>query len=122
MEGKYIQIARAVVDDMAPILGEKVKSDLESAIATRALRQARYDAATTIALAAFILSVAQFGYSIFRDLREDRRKKKEGRTEVRQILLQRMETHFNSELDATYPRKQIIERTVETLIAQESDD
>ncbi len=122
MEEHYIQIARAVADDVAPTLGARVRSDLETAIATRALRQTRYDAATTIALAAFILSVAQFGYSIARDLREDRRKTRKGRAELRQTLLQRMEARFSSELGATYPRKQIIERTVETLIVQENDD
>ena len=74
-------IARRAAARLGPSLDPNLPASLERAIANegRTDRQRSFDAGVSLALAAFLLNAVQFGWKIYRDLKDDRKSKRSRR-------------------------------------------
>ena len=99
--------AEPVTADLARQSAQRLAADLDvpnlPALTERALAQGSdleltpmrtFDAATSIALAAFLLSAVQFAWQVYRDLKKDREEKQEPVTPPRDLLLRRLRLQF----------------------------
>ena len=98
MTTPHAEAARRAAARLAPDLGSDLPAYTERALAGQepTVRRRSYDAGTSLAVAALLVSLAQFGWQIYRDLREDREKKDEAdRRQILQVLVRRMRLSLN---------------------------
>jgi hypothetical protein len=109
-------------DDLARRAAQRLGGDLDRNLPTAVEAQLqaggkvpqRYEPATTIALAALILSAAKFAWDIYRDLKKD--SKAAPATEVIARRM-RLELNIDDEIDADR-RDKVIEVVVDELVKQ----
>ncbi|HWM94948.1 MAG TPA: hypothetical protein VN493_29605 [Thermoanaerobaculia bacterium] len=88
--------ARRAAARLASDLGSDLPAFTERALAgeERMVRRRSFDAGASLAIASLLVSLAQFGWQIYRDLKQDREKKKESdeadRRQTLQVLVRRM--------------------------------
>ena len=98
MTTPHADAARRAAARLAPDLGSDLPAFTERALAGQESLAPRrsYDAGTSLAVAALLVSLAQFGWQIYRDLKEDREKKDEAdRRQLLQVLVRRMRLSLN---------------------------
>jgi hypothetical protein len=94
-------IARRAAARLADRLDPKLPALTERALAGGEDTMRSYDAGVTLALAAFLLSAVQFGWKVYRDIKEDREKKdqrdskdrkdgEEGPRQLQTVLVRRL--------------------------------
>jgi ferric-dicitrate binding protein FerR (iron transport regulator) len=89
----HADAARRAAARLAPDLGSDLPALTERALAgqERTAPRRSYDAGASLAVAALLVSLAQFGWQIYRDLKEDREKREEtDRRQTLQVLIRRM--------------------------------
>ncbi len=81
-----------------------------------------FDAGTSIALAALILSAAQFAWAIYRDLKEDRDAEREEPSPTRDLLLRRMRLQLgDTPRIASGERDRVFEVVVDEVLVRGRD-
>ncbi|MFP5289021.1 MAG: hypothetical protein ACLGI9_25005 [Thermoanaerobaculia bacterium] len=93
MTAPHADAARRAAARLAPDLGSDLPAFTERALAGQESIPPRrsYDAGVSLAVAALLVSLAQFGWQIYRDLKEDREKREEAdRRQTLQVLIRRM--------------------------------
>lgn len=93
MTAPHADAARRAAARLAPDLGSDLPAYTERALAGQetTVRRRSFDAGASLAVAALLVSLAQFGWQIYRDLKADREKKDEAdRRQILQVLVRRM--------------------------------
>jgi hypothetical protein len=121
-------IARRAAARLGPSLDPNLPASLERAIANegRTDRQRSFDAGVSLALAAFLLNSVQFGWKIYRDLKDDREKKQKAQEKAgaeprpRELLLRRMRLALGEPHGlSTAQRDQLLEVVAEEILVTE---
>lgn len=123
-------IARRAAARLGPSLDPSLPAYLERALAEegRSERHRSFDAGVSLALAAFLLNAVQFGWKIYRDLKDDRDKKQKAQEEkdgaervTRELLLRRMRLALGEPSGlSTAQRDQLLEVVAEEILVTES--
>lgn len=93
MTTPHADAARRAAARLAPDFGPDLPVFTERALAGQESIAPRrsYEAGASLAIASILVSLAQFGWQIYRDLKEDREKKEEAdRRQMIQVLVRRM--------------------------------
>ena len=93
MTTPHAEAARRAAARLAPDLGSDLPAYTERALAGQesTVRRRSFDAGVSLAVAALLVSLAQFGWQIYRDLKEDREKREEAdRRQMVPVLVRRM--------------------------------
>lgn len=97
MPDSIAPVARHAAARLADRLDSKLPALTERALAGGEDTMRSYDAGVSLALAAFLLSAVQFGWKVYRDIKEDREKKekdhkdrKEGPKQLQTVLVRRL--------------------------------
>lgn len=121
MTDPYADAARRAAARLASDLGSDLPAFTERALAgeERNVRRRSFDAGSSLAIAGLLVSVAQFGWQIYRDLKEDREKKDEAdRRQILQVLVRRMRLSLDEPPGLTVrQRDRLLEVVAEEILA-----
>ena len=125
MTAPHADAARRAAARLAPDLGSDLPAFTERALAgpeSIAPRRS-FDSGASLAVAALLVSLAQFGWQIYRDLKEDREKRDEAdRRQLLQVLVRRMRLSLNEPPELSVQQRDRLLEVVaeEILISGES--
>lgn len=121
MTTPYANVARAAASRLTADFGADLPALTERALAQEgaAHRRRSFDIAATLAVAGFLLSAAQFGWQIYRDLKKDR-EDKDSKRETLLLLVRRMRLSLDPAPDLTpQQRDRLLEVVAEEILAGE---
>jgi hypothetical protein len=116
-------VARRAASRLAPDFGPDLPAFTERALAREGTisRRRSLDASTGIAFASLLVSVAQIGWQVYRDLKAEREKKAAAEREDRQtlqVLVRRMRLSLAEPVDLTpEQRDRLLEVVAEEILA-----
>jgi hypothetical protein len=125
MTAPYAHVARSAASRLAADFGSDLPAFTERALLVQegGTRRRSFDAGVSLAMASLLLTAVQFGWQIYRDLREDRekRKKEEGdERQTLQVLVRRMRLSLGEPSDLTpQQRDRLLEVVAEEILASE---
>ena len=126
MTAPYADIARSAASRLASDFGSDLPALTERALAQEGAldRRTSFDVGASIAIAGFLLSVVQFGWQVYRDLKEDREKKEQeeadGKRRTLQVLVRRMRLSLGEPQGLTpQQRDRLLEVVAEEILASE---
>ena len=113
--------ARRAAARLASDLGSDLPTFTERALVReeRIVRRRSFDAGASLAIASLVVSLAQLGWQIYRDLKEDREKKDEAdRRQLLQVLVRRMSHSLDEPPGLTArQRDRLLEVVAEEILA-----
>ena len=119
------QIANRLAGEMDPSLPERTERVLAEGTDAPPPPSRTFDPATTIALAALLVSAAQFAWGVYRDLKKDREAARSvpPATPPRELLQRRLRMEFreNTKISGGQ-RDRLFEVVVDEVLARESGD
>jgi hypothetical protein len=97
-DSEVAEIARRTADRLANDIGKDLMQDVERELAKDPLEERPERVFEPVSFAALIVSLASFGWTVYRDLKKDRDAAKADRpaTEARLAVLLREEDHFTA--------------------------